>query len=110
MSLYDSIYFPLYAGMDFNDTQPFEVTIPAGMTTISGDIPIVDDEINEGTEEFVVVLEVASVTTNSVDFTGQTQNQTTVCRISANDRKCHLIMKYSTKCHAWPNLDLMQSL
>ena len=69
------------------------------MTAISGDIPIDNDEINEGAEEFVVVLEVASNTTNPVDLTGQTQ--TTVCRIPASDRKYHL--KCSTKCHAWPD-------
>jgi len=91
--------------MDFNDTQPLEVTIPVGLTATSGDIPIVDDEINEGDEVFVIVLEVASNTTNPVDFSGPTQTQTTVCRIPENDRKYHL--KYSTKCHAWPKLGLM---
>ena len=84
------MYLSVHAGMDFNDTQPFEVTIPAGTTAIRADIPIVDDDINEGAEEFVVVAEVASVTTNPVDFSGPTQTQTTVCRIPANDRKCHL--------------------
>jgi len=88
------MHLPLHVGMDFNDIQPFEVTMPAGTTVIRADIPIVDDDINEGAEEFVVVLEVASVTTNPVDFTGRTQ--TTVCRIPASDRKCHL--KCSTKC------------
>ena len=101
LSLYSSVYLPIHAGTDFNDTQPFEVTIPAGTAAIMADIPIVDDDINEGTEEFVVVLEVASVTTNPVDFSGPTQTQTTVCRIPENDRKCHL--KCSTKCLAWPN-------
>jgi len=80
--------------MDFNDTQPFEITIPALTTAADGDIPIFDDEINEGAQEFVVVLEVARVTTNPVDFSGSTQTQTTVCRIPASDRKCQL--KFST--------------
>jgi len=53
---------------------------------VTADIPIVDDEINEATEDFVVVLEVASNTTNPVEFT----TQTTVCRIPQSDRKCHL--------------------
>ena len=53
---------------------------------MTADIPIVDDEINEAEEEFVVVMEVVSNTTNSVEFT----TKTTVCRISQSDRKCHL--------------------
>ena len=81
------MYLPVHAGADFNDT-PFEITILAHTTAADGDIHIFDDEINEGTQEFVVVLEVASVTTNPVNFTGRTQ--TTVCRIPASDRKCHL--------------------
>ena len=79
--------------MDFNDTQPFEVTMAAGINqseVVTANIPILDDEINEAEEEFVVVLEVVSNTTNSVEFT----TQTTVCRISQSDHKCHL--KYST--------------
>ena len=57
-----------------------------GTTVMTADIPIVDDEINEAEEEFVVVMEVVSNTTNSVEFT----TKTTVCRISQSDRKCHL--------------------
>ena len=85
-------YLSLHAGMDFNGTQ-FEVTIEAGNTSVTADIPIVDDDINEAEEEFVVVLEVVSNTTNPVEFT----TQTTVCRIPENDRKCRL--KCSPKCH-----------
>jgi len=82
------MYLPLHAGADFNYTQPFEITIPAQTERASGSIHITDDEINEDRQEFVVVLEVASVTTNPVDFTDMIQ--TTVCRIFASDRKCHL--------------------
>ena len=71
--------------MDFNNTQPFEVTMAAGTEAVTADIPIVDDEINEATEDFVVVLEVVSNTTNPVEFT----IQTTICRIPGNDRKCY---------------------
>ena len=79
-------YLALHAGMDFNDTQPFEVTMSAGINqseVVTADIPILDDEINEAEEEFVIVLEVVSNTTNSVEFT----TQTTVCRIPPSDRK-----------------------
>ena len=72
--------------MDFNDTQPFEVTMVAGTTVVTADIPIVNDEINEAEECFVVILEVVSNTTNPVDFT----TQTTVCRIRPSDRKCQI--------------------
>ena len=85
-----SKYLYLRAGMDFNDT-PFEVRMEAGTTVETADIPIVDDEINEAEEEFVVVLEVVTSTTNPVVFT----TQTTVCRIPPSDRKCHL------KCNNW---------
>ena len=60
----------------------------AGTTSVSADIPIFDDDIPEGVEEFVVVLEVVSNTTNPINFIGRLQ--TTVCRITPNDGKCHL--------------------
>jgi len=72
--------------MDFNDTQPFEVTMAAGTTVVTAEIPIFNDEINEAEEKFIVVLEVVSNTTNPVVFT----TQTTVCRIPRNDRKYQL--------------------
>ena len=78
-------HFSLHAGMDFNGT-PFEVTMRAGTTVVTADIPIVDDEISETEEVFVVVLEVVSNTTNPVEFT----TNTTVCRIPPSDRKCQL--------------------
>ena len=78
-------YFSLHAGTDFNGT-PFEVTMRAGTTVVTAEIPIVDDEISEAEEVFVVVLEVVSNTTNPVNFT----TNTTVCRIPASDRKCQL--------------------
>ena len=74
--------------MDFNDTQPFQVTMAAGNEAVTANITIVDDEINEVEEEFIVVLEIASDTTNPVVFT----TNATVCRIPPNDRKC------STEC------------
>ena len=75
----------IHAGMDFNDTPlNFEVTVGARTTVVTADIPIVDDEINEAEEEFVVNLEVPSDTTNSVEFT----TQVAVCRIPESDRKC----------------------
>ena len=77
--------------MDFNNTQPFEVTMAAGTEAVTADIPIFDDEINEAAEDFVVVLEVVN-TTNPVEFT----TQTTVCRIPQSDRKCHIA---KTTCH-----------
>ena len=80
--------------MDFNDAQPFEVTMAAGTEAVIAMIPIVDDEINEAEEEFVVVLDVNRTFTNPVEFT----TQTTVCRIPRSDRKCHL--KCSTILHA----------
>jgi len=79
------MYLSLYAGMGFNDTQPFNVTMAAGTEAVEADIDIVDDEINEAAEDLVVVLEVASNTTNPVEFT----IQTTICRIPGNDRKCY---------------------
>ena len=88
LSLPNCVYLYLPIGMDFNDTQPFEVTMAAGTTVVTADIPIVDDEINEAEEEFVVVMEVVSNTTNPVEFT----TKTTVCRIPPSDRKC------STEC------------
>ena len=79
------LHMSLHAAMDF-DMQPLEVTMAAGTEVVTADIPIIDDEINEAEEEFVVVLELVSSITNPVEFT----TQTTVCRIPRNDRKCHL--------------------
>ena len=70
----------LHAGMDFNNTGPFDVTMAAGSTVVTADIPIFDDETNEAAEDFVVVLDVVN-STNPVDFT----KQTTVCRIPQSD-------------------------
>ena len=89
--LYNSTHLSLHAGMDFNDAQPFEVTMRAGTEVEMATIPIVDDEINEVEEDFVVVLDVNRTFTNPVVFT----TQTTVCRIPRSDRKCHL--RCSTK-------------
>jgi len=97
------MYLSLHAGMDFNDTQPFEVTIAAGTTVVMASIPIADDDINERAEAFVVVLEAVSNTTNPVDFSGRFQ--TTVCRIPRSDGKCHLECRM--KCHAWPKFSVM---
>jgi len=58
----------------------------AGTTVVTADIPIVDDEISEAEEVFVVVLEIVSNTTNPVEFT----TNPTVCRIPPSDRKCQL--------------------
>ena len=91
--IHSSVYLSLHAGMDFNDT-PFEVTMAAGTTVVTADIPIVDDEINEAEEIFVVVLEVVSNITNPVEFI----TNTTVCRIPQNDRKYQ--WNCSMKCHA----------
>ena len=55
----------------------------AGTEVVTAVIPIVDDEINEAEEYFVVVLEVVSNTTTPVEFTAQT----TVCRIPRSDRE-----------------------
>ena len=87
-------YLSFHAGTDFNST-PFEVTMAAGTTVVTADIPIVDDEINEADEEFVVVLEVVSNTTNPVEFS----TQTTVCRIPENDRKCCLRCILEANCY-----------
>ena len=92
--LYNSTNLSLHAGMDFNDAQPFQVTMRAGTESTMATIPIVDDEINEAEEEFVVVLGVNGTFTNPVAFT----TQTTVCRIPRSDRKC--LLRCSTKLHA----------
>ena len=92
--LYNSTHMSLHAGMDFSAAQTIEVTMAEGTEAVIATIPIVDDEINEAEEEFVVVLGVNGTFTNPVRFT----TQTTVCRIPRNDRKCHL--RCSTKLHA----------
>ena len=81
------MHLSLHAGKDFNETPPFEVTMRAGTEVVTASIPIVNDEINEAAEDFVVVLGVTNDTTNRVEYT----IQTTVCRIPASDRKCHFI-------------------
>ena len=69
----------LLAGEDFNDTEPFEVTIPARTEPLTVSIPTLDDDINELDEEYIVYLEVIG----SVDFS----RHNTTCRIRENDRE-----------------------
>ena len=40
---------------------PFIVTIPAGLTTVSFDIPIIDDTIYERAETFMLTIDQSSV-------------------------------------------------
>jgi len=72
--------FCLLAGEDFNDTEPFEVTIPAWTDLLTVSIPTLDDDINELDEDYIVYLEVIG----SVDFSSR---HSTTCRIRENDRE-----------------------
>ena len=46
--------------MDY-DSGPYTVTIPAGQTTATFDIPITDDMILEGNENFMLTINGASL-------------------------------------------------
>ena len=46
--------------MDYT-SGPYTVTIPAGMTTATFDIPITDDAIREGNEDFMITIDPSSL-------------------------------------------------
>ena len=48
--------------MDYT-SGPYTVIIPAGRTTATFDVPIIDDNILEGNEDFVLTIDVASLST-----------------------------------------------
>ena len=62
--------------MDY-DSGPYTVTFPAGMTSASFDIPIINDTIFEGNETFMLTIDPASLLTN-VDVTVGSPDQATV--------------------------------
>ena len=49
--------------MDYN-SGPYPVTFPAGLTSVTFDIPITDDNILEGNENFTLTIDQSSLPTN----------------------------------------------
>ena len=74
------MYLIFLAVSDFNATE-IVTEIPARETSLEQGIQIFDDDINEGREEFQVVLTVEG------DFPVTYLIRTAVCRIPESDRK-----------------------
>ena len=74
--------------MDY-DSRPYNVTFPAGQTTATFDVPINDDNILEGNENFMLTINSSSLLT---DVTRGDPGQATVT-IMDNDRK--LLLSYT---------------
>ena len=49
--------------MDYN-SGPYPVTFPAGVTSVTFDVPITDDNILEGNENFTLTIDQSSLPTN----------------------------------------------
>ena len=49
--------------MDYN-SGPYPVTFPAGVTSVTFDVPINDDNILEGSENFMLTIDQSSLATN----------------------------------------------
>ena len=49
--------------MDYG-SGPYVVTIPAGMTMFPFDIPIINDDIYEGVEDFMITIDPATLPDN----------------------------------------------
>ena len=51
--------------MDYT-SGPYTVTFPAGQTTATFDVPINDDSILEGSEDFILTIDVISLPNNVI--------------------------------------------
>ena len=71
----------IIGGVDYG-SGPYTVTFPAGVTSVSFDVPITDDNILEDDETFDLIISSTSLSSISIGI----QNQTTVT-IEMNDRK-----------------------
>ena len=69
--------------MDY-DSGPYTVTFPAGQTTVIFNIPINDDNILEGNENFILTINASSLS-NGVTRGGP--YQATVTIVDNDDRK-----------------------
>jgi len=49
--------------VDYN-SGPYPVTFPAGLTSVTFDVPITDDNILEGSENFMLTIDQSSLPTN----------------------------------------------
>ena len=69
--------------MDY-DSGPYTVTIPAGQTNATFNVPITDDNILEGNENFTLTINTSSL---SNGVTRDDLNQATVTIVDNDDRK-----------------------
>ena len=69
--------------MDY-DSGPYTVTFPAGKTTVIFNIPINDDNILEGNENFILTINTSSL---SDGVTRGDLDQATVTIVDNDDRK-----------------------
>ena len=65
--------FVIGGGVDY-DSGPYTVTIPAGITVVPFNIPIIDDRILEGSEDFNLTIDISSLPNNVT--TGSPQQAT----------------------------------
>jgi len=52
-------------GVDYN-SGPYNVMIPAGVTSVTFDVPITDDNILEGNENFMLTINQSSLPTGII--------------------------------------------
>ena len=69
--------------MDY-DSGPYTVTIPAGQTTATFNVPINDDNVLEGNENFTLTINTSSL---SNGVTHGNLDQATVTILDNDDRK-----------------------
>ena len=74
--------------MDY-DSGPFPVTIPAGQTTATFDVPINDDNILEGNENFTLTINEPSLPT------GVTRGDRGQAAVTIMDNDCKLLLSYT---------------
>ena len=69
--------------MDYN-SGPYPVTIPAGETSVTFDVPITDDNILEGNENFMLTIDQSSLPTGVIRGD---PSESTVTIVEDNDGK-----------------------
>ena len=68
---------------------PYIVTIPAGMTSVPFDIPITDDGVLEGNEDFMLTINPSPLPT---DVSVGTPDQATVTIVDNNRKFIYIIV------------------
>ena len=84
--------YNVLGGTDYGPWGPYNITIPAGQTTFSFDVSIIDDDVLEGTEDFNLIILAESLPNNNITLGDP--NRSTVTIIIVDDDSKSLVSEY----------------